>query len=173
MWRRVLCFTPHCEVWKTFLVEASIGQGGEQEFDLVSNAPLSATVGQTFDPSRCTQVGRVSARIAQSPPRFFRRCGGSTPIAARRGELLSLLPCGPRNTNFRSIANSSATHRRDSAKRRQVPRLRASPVGVCSAIGFGDCSRSRLACSERTPYSESCQASPKRPTGRGGPRPPA
>jgi hypothetical protein len=31
----------------------------------------------------------------------------------------------------------------DAAKRRQVRRLRASPVGVCSTVGFGDCSRSR------------------------------
>ena len=32
---------------------------------------------------------------------------------------------------------------RQTAKRRQVQRLRASPVGVCSIIGLGDCSRSR------------------------------
>ena len=46
---------------------------------------------------------------------------------------------------------------RRTAKRRQVPRLRASPVGVCSTVGLGDCSRSRSVWSERTPSLAICQ----------------
>jgi hypothetical protein len=46
---------------------------------------------------------------------------------------------------------------RCTAKRRQVPRLRASPVGVCSTVDLGDCSRSRSAWSERTPSLVICQ----------------
>ena len=48
--------------------------------------------------------------------------------------------------------------RRDgTAKRRQVPRLRASPVGSATAARFRDCSRPRLAYSERTPCVPGCQ----------------
>jgi hypothetical protein len=55
---------------------------------------------------------------------------------------------------------------RCTAKRRQVPRLRASPVGVCSTVGLGDCSRSRSVWSERTPSLAICQWPAWRPRRR-------
>src|SRR5918998_4037534 len=54
-----------------------------------------------------------------------------------------------------SVDEGSATL--DTAKRRQVPRLRASLVGVCCAIRVRDCSPPRLAYGERTPSVPSCQ----------------
>jgi hypothetical protein len=50
-----------------------------------------------------------------------------------------------------------ASLRRHTAKRRQVPRLRASPVGVCCAARFRNRSRSRLAYGERTLSVSGCQ----------------
>src|SRR5215216_782686 len=52
---------------------------------------------------------------------------------------------------------SAPSVREHTAKRRQVPRLRANPVGVCCAARVRNRSRPRSAYSERTPSVPGCQ----------------
>jgi hypothetical protein len=75
------------------------------------------------------------------------RLGRDRSCAAEAGEVES----------HRIDRRGGAAGGRCTAKRRQVRRLSASPVGVCSTVDSGNCSPSRSARSERTPSIAICQ----------------
>jgi hypothetical protein len=110
------------------------------------SAPILARTGDRW------RVAEYAVRTSPLRTRDFildmrgYRCGYSPPdlVDCRRIPLMSA----------QVVASNSLEY---TAKRRQVPRLRASLVGVCCAARFRDCSRPRLAYSERTPSLPPCQ----------------